>query len=317
MKHYSKIPADTLTAIAETSEEDEAEQGDRRKRGADNTEEESSVDDVMNDLLANVEHYTEPSRTGSSSSDSSSRSSTAGDEDDSAWYCPTVVAERGTSESNTTAKQYPNQSAGFSKRTPLSPSCLSIYVSENDDDAMNILDVTNATAIQEVEASNDEENSTFSNHQTSVLDKYRLDLDERSPHGFKVVPNHENNNPQPSNRVVFFPTSNSTGRRNPLTQRTSSTTAPSPLQLAPVTREEYQRAPRVVQMQVSYGEVCQAIEKLNNYHPKYGVPLSIHEDEAREWLGKGVLLGLCHWRRLLLRKEPSGDSTFEVLCNHR
>jgi hypothetical protein len=77
-----------------------------------------------------------------------------------------------------------------------------------------------------------------------------------------------------------------------------------------ITPEEYDTAPRVVTMQVTLEEAQQACAALSGM-----VGTIITERKAQDLLGleprhcKTVLMSLCHWRRLVMRRHSMDDAT--------
>ena len=80
--------------------------------------------------------------------------------------------------------------------------------------------------------------------------------------------------------------------------------------------EEFEMAPRVVQMQVNISEVNTAAEILCQWI----IPNErVKESDAYLFLpfpekkSKSILMSLCHWRRMQIHVEPNGDRTFSIL----
>jgi len=81
--------------------------------------------------------------------------------------------------------------------------------------------------------------------------------------------------------------------------------------------EEYNFAPKVVQMQVGLSEVNTAAEILSHWT----VPQErVTESNAYSLLpfpeskSKSILLSLCHWRRMMMHVENDGERSFSLCC---
>lgn len=81
--------------------------------------------------------------------------------------------------------------------------------------------------------------------------------------------------------------------------------------LQPISQSEFQTAPRIIQMQVTFEELGHALQLLNDDHSSR----CLTQHEAQSLLEssstrktKALLLSLCHFRRLRMRKE--GDKVF-------
>jgi hypothetical protein len=89
-----------------------------------------------------------------------------------------------------------------------------------------------------------------------------------------------------------------------------------------ISQAEYDSAPRVVQMQVRYDEVQAVTAALNNslqrrrqYDNTAATPIELGEDDIKQLLkplglpdrkSKSILMSLCHWRRLVMRRREDG-----------
>jgi hypothetical protein len=81
--------------------------------------------------------------------------------------------------------------------------------------------------------------------------------------------------------------------------------------IATVTQDEYNDAPRLVQMQVSLEDVNASIQRINQAHESNLVSRQFTETRAKlllQPLGfsqrkcKTILMSLCHWRRLVMKR---------------
>lgn len=81
--------------------------------------------------------------------------------------------------------------------------------------------------------------------------------------------------------------------------------------IATVTQDEYNDAPRLVQMQVSLEDVNASIQRINQAHESNLVSRQFTETRAKlllQSLGfsqrkcKTILMSLCHWRRLVMKR---------------
>lgn len=83
-------------------------------------------------------------------------------------------------------------------------------------------------------------------------------------------------------------------------------------EMAKIAPDEYERAPRIIRMQLSLKSVNQAVDLLKNEHGF--VPQSQLQAllKPRFPSPRPILMGLCHWRRLVMHQQPEGI-VFEVL----
>ncbi|GAX29035.1 hypothetical protein FisN_7Hh373 [Fistulifera solaris] len=81
-----------------------------------------------------------------------------------------------------------------------------------------------------------------------------------------------------------------------------------------ITEQEYSAAPRIVQMQMSWENMNQAIEQWNQTNVVTPIP---YEDALEIWNSDAtpnrvVLMALCHFRRLWLKSQEDGKMWFDV-----
>lgn len=101
--------------------------------------------------------------------------------------------------------------------------------------------------------------------------------------------------------------------------------SPPPLEIVSISQSEYDTAPRVVQMQVRYDEVQAVTAALNKFLQRRRQhdgtttlttpPMELGEDDIKQLLkplgladrkSKSILMSLCHWRRLVMRRREEG-----------
>lgn len=292
--------------------------------------------------------------------------------DDSAMYCPTVVADR---RANRQPNVFTFPSPALS-RLQQSDSTLN-YVVETSMASpaptnLTMDSILNTTADVAALTTVAEDAASVGSEETPILDRYRIDADEESPYGFRVVPNERRPRSTRSHNnvkhvTVMAPTTtphrpNRTFRRTPYSKMVPSTptidenaplgsfnyaetldlvgmdvdkideqprshSLPSPIlyakasssidawmnqRIEPITEQDYAEAPRVVTMQVSFADVQAAVEALNaelgrssadtltEHHAKRILERLAGWDERRS---QKVLMGLCHWRRLVMRRH--------------
>jgi hypothetical protein len=90
---------------------------------------------------------------------------------------------------------------------------------------------------------------------------------------------------------------------------------------------EYEGAPRVVSMQVTRDEVNASVSALEDYFFKTpdfetNEALEVTENQAYQVVGgeserkaKSILMSLCHWRRLLMYRNPQHGMVFAINQN--
>lgn len=295
--------------------------------------------------------------------------------DDSALYCPTILFNRGirgmTQVHNTPSNRSHLTDIEIDTSLP-SPAPTDIT-----------MDMTQLF-LNETATGRLNDDTSVGSEETPVLDRYRVDADDESPHGFRVVPNPRGvrrrraidaaRQPRvrfqtessilgiseptmyrktPYRVAKMTPTTTTIDENVPINHATtdrpvwtspiedrgstsnlgrrrfqsipasisystrSKATADSdPIRayrMAPVSWEEYEDAPRVIRMQVSYEELRLAIAAWNH---RPVMSRSVSDEVASKMLGlddaksRKVMMALCHFRRLVMRRHSlSGESS--------
>jgi hypothetical protein len=112
--------------------------------------------------------------------------------DDSALYCPTILA---SDDQSVRESPFPKTAPGARRLSSLSPGrSYYVHVNEQASPAPTVmttdfsLDRSRAGPLETV-LEEDDECCSVGSEETPFLDRYRLDADDESPHGFRVVPN--------------------------------------------------------------------------------------------------------------------------------
>lgn len=239
--------------------------------------------------------------------DNSESSESYVDSDDETNPAPTVLQDRRDEASPASHTVVRDRSLYYK------PVSSGLKRERNNETNLDISHLTNDTSFFSTNPFDDDVRSV----ETPVLDRYRLDVDEESPHGIKVVPNRRRRHRAP---LATLRETSPLPSPSSLLLYTQSQMAVFPPRIRSISAQEYNSSTRLVHLQTTREQLNGAISSLNDAIAEQSDSsvrrIHLSEEQAYQMLTPKIVRTLCQFQRLTVSQEGP-PRWFEVVAERK